>query len=80
MTMSLTILDLALIGSTTGLTTLASMYITMRLMQRFTRKRKAMIIEQMMSDMHDQAQNDEQFEEIVKQMKEKRGGFYDRGE
>jgi hypothetical protein len=75
MTMSLTILDLALIGATSGLTTLASMYFTMLLMKRNATKRKMIVMEEMFSQMHDKAQTEAEFSEIVERLKEQRGGF-----
>jgi hypothetical protein len=75
MTMSLTILDLALIGTTSGLTTLASMYFTMLLMKRNATKRKMIVMEEMFSQMHDKAQTEAEFSEIVERLKEQRGGF-----
>jgi hypothetical protein len=75
MTMSLTILDLALIGATSGLTTLASMYFTMLLMKRNNIKRKMIVMEEMFSQMHDKAQTEAEFSEIVERLKEQRGGF-----
>jgi hypothetical protein len=75
MTMSLTILDLALIGATTGLTTLASMYFTMLLMKRNATRRKMIVMEEMFSQMHDKAQTEAEFSEIVERLKEQRGGF-----
>jgi hypothetical protein len=73
--MSLSILDLALIGATTGLTTLASMYLTMVFMKRLDRKRKLIVMEEIMSQMHDKAKTESQFEDIVNQLKDNRGGF-----
>jgi hypothetical protein len=75
MTMSLTILDMALIGATSGLTTLASMYFTMLLMKRNATKRKMIVMEEMFSQMHDKAQTEAEFSEIVERLKEQRGGF-----
>ena len=75
MTVSLTILDLALIGATCGLTTLASMYFTMLLMKRNATKRKMIVMEEMFSQMHDKAQTEAEFSEIVERLKEQRGGF-----
>jgi hypothetical protein len=75
MNMSLSILDLALIGATTGLTTLASMYLTMVFMKRLDRKRKLIVMEEIMSQMHDKAKTESQFEDIVNQLKDKRGSF-----
>jgi hypothetical protein len=75
MMMSLTILDLALIGATSGLTTLASMYLTMVLMKRLATKRKMIVMEEMFSQMHDKAQTEAEFSEIVERLKEQRGGF-----
>jgi hypothetical protein len=75
MTMSLTILDMALIGATCGLTTLASMYFTMLLMKRNATKRKMIVMEEMFSQMHDKAQTEAEFSEIVERLKEQRGGF-----
>jgi hypothetical protein len=75
MTMSLTILDLALVGATTGLTTLASMYFTMLLMKRNATRRKMIVMEEMFSQMHDKAQTEAEFSEIVERLKEQRGGF-----
>lgn len=75
MNMSLSILDLALIGATTGLTTLASMYLTMVFMKRLDRKRKLIVMEEIMSQMHDKAKTESQFEDIVNQLKDNRGGF-----
>jgi hypothetical protein len=75
MTMSLTILDMTLIGVTSGLTTLASMYFTMLLMKRNATKRKMIVMEEMFSQMHDKAQTEAEFSEIVERLKEQRGGF-----
>jgi type IV secretory pathway VirB4 component len=75
MNMSLSILDLALIGATTGLTTLASMYLTMVFMKRLDRKRKLIVMEEIMSQMHDKAKTESQFEDIVNQLRDKRGSF-----
>jgi len=75
MTTSLTILDMALIGATSGLTTLASMYFTMLLMKRNATKRKMIVMEEMFSQMHDKAQTEAEFSEIVERLKEQRGGF-----
>ena len=75
MTMSLTILDMALIGATSGLTTLASMYFTMLLMKRNATKRKMIVMEEMFSQMHDKAQTEAEFSAIVETLKEQRGGF-----
>lgn len=75
MNMSLSILDLALIGATTGLTTLASMYLTMVFMKRLDRKRKLIVMEEIMSQMHDKAKTESQFEDIVNQLKDKRSSF-----
>ncbi len=78
MNMSLTILDLALIGATTGLTTLGSMYLTMVFMKRLDRKRKMIVMEEMFSQMHDKAQTEAEFSDIVERLKEQRGGFNER--
>jgi PBP1b-binding outer membrane lipoprotein LpoB len=75
MNMSLSILDLALIGATTGLTTLASMYLTMVFMKRLDRKRKLIVMEEIMSQMHDKAKTESEFEEIVNQLKNRRSSF-----
>jgi hypothetical protein len=75
MTMSLTILDMALIGATCGLTTLVSMYTTMLLMKRHATKRKMIVMEEMLGQMHDRAQTEAEFSEIVERLKEQRGGF-----
>jgi len=75
MNMSLSILDLALIGATTGLTTLASMYLTMVFMKRLDRKRKLIVMEEIMSQMHDKAKTESQFDDIVGQLRDKRGSF-----
>lgn len=75
MTMSLTILDLALIGAISGLTTLSSMFFTMLLMKRNAMKRKMIVMEEMFSQMHDKAQTEAEFSEIVERLKEQRGGF-----
>jgi hypothetical protein len=73
--MSLTILDMALIGATCSLTTLVSMYTTMLLMKRNATKRKTIVLEEMLSQMHDRAQTEAEFSEIVERLKEQRGGF-----
>jgi hypothetical protein len=78
MNMSLTILDLALIGATTGLTTFGSMYLTMVFMKRLDRKRKMIVMEEMFSQMHDKAQTEAEFSDIVERLKEQRGGFNER--
>jgi len=75
MNMSLSILDLALIGATTGLTTLASMFLTMVFMKRLDRKRKLIVMEEIMSQMHDKAKTESQFEDIVNQLRDKKGSF-----
>jgi hypothetical protein len=75
MTMTLTILDMALIGATCALTTLVSMYLTMVLMKRHATKRKMIVMEEMLSQMHDRAQTEAEFSEIVERLKEQRGGF-----
>jgi hypothetical protein len=75
MTMSLTILDMALIGATCGLTTLVSMYTTMLLMKRHATKRKMIVMEEMLGQMHDRAQTEAEFSDIVERLKEQRGGF-----
>jgi hypothetical protein len=75
MTMSLTIFDLALIGATCGVTTLASMYLTMLLMKRHTTRRKMIVMEEMLSQMHDKAQTEAEFSEIIERLKDQRGGF-----
>ena len=75
MTMSLTVFDLTLIGATTGLTTFVAMYSTMRLMNRFNRKRKTLVMEEMLSQMHDQAKTHTEFEQIVDQLRNRKGGF-----
>jgi len=64
-----------LIGATTGLTTLASMYFTMLLMKRNATRRKMIVMEEMFSQMHDKAQTEAEFSEIVERLKEQRGGF-----
>jgi hypothetical protein len=66
---------MALIGATCGLTTLASMYFTMLLMKRNATKRKMIVMEEMFSQMHDKAQTEAEFSEIVERLKEQRGGF-----
>jgi uncharacterized membrane-anchored protein YitT (DUF2179 family) len=78
MNISLTILDLALIGATTGLTTFASMYLTMVFMKRLERKRKMIVMEEMFTQMHDKAQTESEFSEIVERLKGERGGFDER--
>jgi hypothetical protein len=78
MNMSLTILDMTLIGATTGLTTFASMYLTMIFMKRLDRKRKMIVMEEMFIQMHDKAQTESEFSEIVERLKGERGGFDER--
>ena len=78
MTMSLTILDMALIGATSGLTTLASMYLTMVLMKRHATRRKMIVMEEMFSQMHDKAQTESEFSEIIERLKGETGGFNER--
>ena len=73
--MSLTILDMALIGATCSLTTLVSMYTTMLLMKRHATKRKMIVMEEMLGQMHDRAQTEAEFSDIVERLKEQRGGF-----
>lgn len=75
MTMSLTILDLALIGATCGLTSVLSMFMAMLLMKRNATKRKMIVMEEMLGQMHDRAQTEAEFSEIVERLKEQRGGF-----
>jgi hypothetical protein len=66
---------MALIGATCGLTTLVSMYMTMLLMKRHATKRKMIVMEEMLGQMHDRAQTEAEFSEIVERLKEQRGGF-----
>lgn len=73
MTMGLTILDLALIGATSSLSTLISMIVTMRYMRYLDKKRKIAVVEEMMIQMHDKMQTEFEFSEIVKRMKEQQG-------
>ena len=80
MTMSLTVLDLTLIGVTSGLTTVLAMYMTMRLVRQHEKTRKRIVMEEMLSQMHDQAKNNAEFEEIIERLKGSRGEFNDRGE
>lgn len=80
MTMSLTVLDLTLIGATSGLTTVFAMYMTMRLVRQHEKTRKRIVMEEMLSQMHDQAKNNAEFEEIIERLKGSRGEFNDRGE
>lgn len=75
MNITLTIIDMAMIGATTGLTTVLALYITMRLMRQHDRSRKRIVMEEMLSQMHDHTKNDAEFEEIVKRLKGNRGEF-----
>ena len=79
MTMSLTVLDLTLIGATSGLTTVLAMYMTMRLVRQHEKTRKRIVMEEMLSQRDDQAKSNAEFEEIIERLKDK-GGFSDRGE
>ena len=47
MTMSLTVLDLTLIGVTSGLTTVLAMYMTMRLVRQHEKTRKRIVMEEL---------------------------------
>jgi hypothetical protein len=51
------------------------MYLTMVLMKRLATKRKMIVMEEMFSQMHDKAQTEAEFSEIVERLKEQRGGF-----
>ena len=73
MTMSLTIMDLALIGATSSLSTVVAMILTMRYMKHLDRKRKMVVMEEVMVQMHDKMQTEFEFSEIVKRMKEQQG-------
>lgn len=75
MSMSLTILDLILIGATCGLTTLTALFSAMLLMKRADTKRKVIVMEEMLSQMHDKAQTESEFAKIVEKLRDQRGNF-----
>lgn len=67
--MTLSVIDLASIGATTGFTTFLAMYATMTMMKRRDTKRKIIVMEEMLSKMHDQAKTEFEFDEIVGRLK-----------
>jgi hypothetical protein len=71
--MTLTIFDLALIGATTGLTSFVSFLSAMIYMKVRDTRRKRIVMEEMLEQMHDNAQTQQQFEEIVQRFKNSRG-------
>lgn len=73
MTTTLTILDFTLIGMISGFTTFLSMALTMRYMRYFEKKRKMIVMGEMLSQMHDQAETQQQFEEIVERFRNSQG-------
>jgi len=73
MTMTITVLDLILIGSTSGLTTFFAIYSSLRLMKHLEVKRKRILIQEMLSQMHDKAKTEFEFEEIVDRIKKQSG-------
>lgn len=71
--MTLTIFDLALIGATTGLTSFVAFVVAMIYMKIRETKRKMIVMQEMLSQMHDQAQTQQQFEEIVDRFRKSQG-------
>lgn len=71
--MTLTIFDLALIGATTGLTSFVAFVVAMIYMKIRETKRKMIVMQEMLSQMHDQAQTQQQFEEIVDRFRKNQG-------
>ena len=71
--MTLTIFDLALIGATTGLTSFVAFLTAMIYMKASDVRRKKIVMEEMMEQMHDQFQTKQQFEEIVERFRNSRG-------
>lgn len=71
--MTLTIIDLALIGAITGLTSFVAFVAAMIYMKIRETKRKMIVMQEMLSQMHDQAQTQQQFEEIVERFRNSRG-------
>lgn len=75
MTTSLTFLDFVLLGSLFGLVSVFSNVVINLTLARFSRKRKVMIIEEMMSQMHDKMQTESEFAQIIEKLKTE--GDYD---
>lgn len=71
--MTLTAIDLALIGATTGLTSFFAFVTAMVYMKVRETRRKTIVMQEMLSQMHDQAQTHEEFEKIVERFRESRG-------
>ncbi len=71
--MTLTIFDLALIGATTGLTSFVAFLTSMVYMKTRDARRKRIVMEEMMEQMHDQFQTKQQFEEIVERFRKNQG-------
>jgi uncharacterized membrane protein len=71
--MTLTVFDLALIGATTGLTSFVAFVVAMIYMKIRETKRKMIVMQEMLSQMHDQAQTQQQFEEIVDRFRKSQG-------
>lgn len=71
--MTLQVLDLVAIGATTGFTTFLAMAGTMRYMRRVELKRKVMVMEEMLAKMHEAAESEQQFAQIVEQFKRQQG-------
>lgn len=71
--MTLTIIDMALIGATTGLTSFFAFVAAMVYMKIRETRRKTIVMQEMFSQMHDQAQTQQQFEEIVNRFRKSQG-------
>lgn len=72
--MTLTVFDLALIGATTGLTSFISFLSAMIYMKVRDTRRKRIVMEEMLEQMHDQAKTHQEFEEIVERFRKNQGG------
>lgn len=71
--MTLTIIDLALIGATTGFTSALGFITAMVYMKVRDEKRKRVVMEEMLGQMHDKIKTQEEFEEIVQRFRTHRG-------
>jgi hypothetical protein len=71
--MTLQILDLALIGATTGFTTFIALVAAMKFMKRLDMKRKIVMFEEMVGQMHEKAEAEQKFSEIVEEFRKSQG-------
>lgn len=74
MTISLTFLDFVLLGMLIGFVSVISNVMINLTLGRFARKRKQMVIEEIMSQMHDKMQTENEFSEIIERLKSE-GGY-----